>query len=89
MATYEIRRRYGVKCALNYLVADKLVLFASFADRFEEYALELPRFQAAIWNIFAHHELVVFLATLNVAFRRKIEALLLVDSSPNASVAKY
>lgn len=86
MATYEIRRRYGVKCALNYLVGDKLLTFSAFADESEEYALELPRLQSAIWNIFDHHELAVYISTLNASFRHKVQALLLLECSPNASI---
>jgi hypothetical protein len=47
-ATDTIRRRFGVKSALDYLIAEKLVNFAAAADHDPEFAEELPRFQAAV-----------------------------------------
>jgi hypothetical protein len=51
-ATRKIRERFGVKSALDYLVGEKLLNFASEAERSLEFAAELPRFQAAVWDIF-------------------------------------
>ena len=51
-ATPTIRERFGVKSALDYLVSEKLLSFAKAADQDPEFAAELPRFQAAVWEIF-------------------------------------
>jgi len=48
-ATRTIRERFGVKNA--YLVGEKLLTFARAADEDSEFAAELPRFQAAVWEI--------------------------------------
>src|SRR6202162_365903 len=56
-ATRGIKRRFGVKSALDYLIAEKLMDFANAAARHAEFAAELPRFQAAVWNIFNPYEL--------------------------------
>lgn len=45
-ATRVIRRRFGVKSALDYLVGEKLVRFAQERDRCPEFAREFPRFLA-------------------------------------------
>ena len=43
-ATNEIKLRYGVKAAFDYLVAEKLLNFADAATGRPEFARELPRF---------------------------------------------
>ena len=48
-ATYEIKERFGIKSALDYLVGEKLLTFAHEANIDPEFAAELPRFQAAVW----------------------------------------
>jgi hypothetical protein len=49
-ATRTIRERFGVKSALDYLVGEKLLNFASGAERSLEFVAELPRFRAAVWD---------------------------------------
>jgi hypothetical protein len=51
-ATRKIRRRFGVKSALDYLIGEKLVRFAQEAERRPEFAKEFPRFLAAVWQAF-------------------------------------
>ena len=51
-ATRTIRRRSGLKNALNYLVSEKLLNFAGAVERHSEFAAELPTFQAAVWEVF-------------------------------------
>jgi hypothetical protein len=46
--TKAIRRRFGAESALDYLIGEKLVIFAETAERRPEFANELPRFLAAI-----------------------------------------
>jgi hypothetical protein len=80
-ATRTIRRRFGVKSALDYLVGEKLLNFAEEADRHPEFAAELPRFQAAVWDVFNRYELTGYLATLKPVTRKKLQKLLYVNCS--------
>ncbi len=83
-ATRAIRRRFGVKSALDYLLGEKLLSFADQADRHPEFAAELPRFQAAVWDIFNRYELTGYLATLKPVTRKKLQKLLYIDGSGRA-----
>jgi hypothetical protein len=75
-----IRERFGVENALNYLVGEKLVNFAKAADQDPDFAAELPRFQAAVWEIFNPYELRGYVASLKPAARKKLQKLLYVSS---------
>src|SRR5664279_5005490 len=44
-ATRTIRRRFGLKNALDYLVSEKLLSFAEAAERHSEFALSFPDFR--------------------------------------------
>jgi len=77
-ATRTIRERFGVKNALDYLVGEKLLTLA--ADEDSEFAAELPRFQAAVWEIFNPYELRGYVASLRPAARKKLQKLLYVSS---------
>jgi hypothetical protein len=59
-----IKRRFGVKSALDYLIGEKMTNFADAAEGHPAFAAELPRFQAAVWNIFNPYELVGYLRSL-------------------------
>jgi len=50
-ATRAIKRRFGAKDALDYLVAEKLRMFANAAKHDAAFARELPRFLAAALNL--------------------------------------
>jgi len=41
-AANEIKRRYGLRAAFDYLVAEKLLNFADAATTYPEFARELP-----------------------------------------------
>jgi hypothetical protein len=56
-ATRGIRRRFGAKSALDYLIGEKLIRFAEAAEQHPEFAKELPLFLAAIWRTFNEYEL--------------------------------
>lgn len=75
-ATPAIRRRFGVKSALDYLIAEKLVAFAAEADKWPEYAKELPRFQAAVWKTFNPYEIAGYLQSLKPKQRITLRKLL-------------
>ena len=80
-ATPTIRERFGVKSALDYLVGEKLLSFAKAADQDPEFAAELPRFQAAVWEIFNPYELRGYVASVKPSVRRKtLQKLLYVSS---------
>ena len=56
-ATRTIRRRFGLKSALDYSVREKLLSFSDAAEQHPEFAAELPRFQSAVWEVFHPFEL--------------------------------
>jgi hypothetical protein len=76
----EIRERFGVKSALDYLVGQKLLNFAEAADEDPDFAAELPRFQAAVWEIFNPYELRGYVASLKPTARKRLQKLLYVSS---------
>jgi phosphopantothenate synthetase len=78
-ATRGIKRRFGVESALDYLIGEKLMNFADAAQRHPEFAAELPRFQAAVWNIFNPYELAGYVSSVKASRRKKLQALLYVD----------
>jgi hypothetical protein len=77
-ATVTIRRRFGVKSALDYLISEKLTQFAEEAEKSPEFASELPRFQAAVWKIFNPYELAGYLQSLKPRERTRLRKLLYV-----------
>ena len=77
-ATKAIKRRFGAKSALDYLIGEKLLTFAKAAKADPDFAAELPKFLAAIWRVFNHYEVVGYVATRRPAARRVLRQLLLV-----------
>ena len=75
-ATKGIRRRFGAESALDYLIGEKLVMFAEEAERRPEFAKELPRFLAAIWQVFNQYELAGYIASQKPATRKQLRRLL-------------
>jgi hypothetical protein len=75
-ATRAIKRRFGVKNALDYLVAEKLRMFADAATHDAAFARELPRFLAAIWRVFNEYELAGYVASQKPKMRRQLRTLL-------------
>ena len=63
-ATHEIKLRYGVKAAFDYLVAEKLLNFADAATSRPEFASELPRFVACVRGLFTPQEMRTHLARI-------------------------
>lgn len=61
-AAQEIKRRYGLKAAFDYLVAEKLLNFASAASRHPEFARELPRFVSQVRRMFTPQEIRTHIA---------------------------
>lgn len=78
-ATTEIGRRFGAKSALDYLIGEKLTLFADTAEGRQEFARELPKFLAAIWRIFNQYEIVGYVASQKPVTRKRLCKLLFVN----------
>ena len=83
-ATRSIKRRFGVKSTLDYLVGEKLLNFAAAAEHHPEFAAELPRFQAAVWKVFNPYELAGYLTSLKPSTRKKLQNLLYVNCGPRS-----
>jgi hypothetical protein len=75
-ATRRIRRKFGVKSALDYLIGEKLIHFAQEADRDSGFARELPRFLATVWQTFNEYELAGYVASTKPAVRTRLRTLL-------------
>jgi hypothetical protein len=63
-AAEDIRRRYGLTAAFDYVVAEKLLMFAEAAARRPEFARELPRFVARVRALFTPEELQTQIARI-------------------------
>jgi hypothetical protein len=75
-ATKAIRRRFGAESALDYLIGEKLMMFADGATHDPRFARELPRFLAAVWELFNQYEIAGYLASRKPAMRRRLQGLL-------------
>jgi hypothetical protein len=75
-ATKGIKRRFGVKSALDYLIREKLLNFADAAEERPEFARELPRFLAEVWRIFNQYEIAGYVASLKPRQRKRLRTLL-------------
>ena len=75
-ATKGIKRRFGVKSALDYLIREKLLNFAEAAEQRPEFARELPRFLAEVWRIFNQYEIAGYVASLKPKQRKRLRNLL-------------
>jgi hypothetical protein len=75
-AARAIKRRFGVKAALDYLVSEKLRMFEGAARHDAAFARELPRFLAAIWRVFNEYELAGYVVMQKPTVRRQLRALL-------------
>lgn len=75
-ATKGIKRSFGAESALNYLIGEKLIRFAEAAEDCPEFAKELPRFLAAIWQVFNQYEIAGYIATQKPAKRKQLRTLL-------------
>jgi hypothetical protein len=75
-ATKGIKRRFGAKSALDYLIREKLLNFAEAAEQRPEFARELPRFLAEVWRIFNQYEIAGYVASLKPKPRKTLRSLL-------------
>ena len=75
-ATKAIKRRFGAKSALDYLIGEKLIAFADAARDHPTFAKELPRFLAAIWQMFNEYEIAGYVASRRPMARKRLRQLL-------------
>ena len=75
-ATKTIKRRFGAKSALDYLIGEKLLTFAGAAEEYPEFAKELPKFLAAVWRVFNEYEVAGYVASQKPKARRALQRLL-------------
>ncbi len=60
-ATKDIRDRFGMKSALDYLIGEKLFHFVQAAEQHPEFATELPAFLAEIARLFKPEQIREYL----------------------------
>ena len=91
-AAQDIKLRYGLKAAFDYVVAEKLLNFASAAADHPEFAQELPRFVSQIRSMFTPQEIRTHLARIEQEQRDKSigidEDVGLIPVSPVAAAAR-
>ncbi len=75
-ATKAIKRRFGAKSALDYLIGEKLITFADAARDHPLFAKELPRFMAAIWQVFNEYEIAGYVHSRRPLARKRLRQLL-------------
>jgi len=63
-AAHNIKLRYGLKAAFDYVVAEKLLNFANAAADHPEFAGELPRFVARVRQMFTPAEMRTHIARM-------------------------
>lgn len=74
-----IKRRFGARSALDYLIGEKLLAFADAAEDHAEFAAELPRFLSGIYRVFNQYEIAGYVASRKPAARKTLKQLLLTD----------
>jgi DNA-binding SARP family transcriptional activator len=65
-AVRDIQTRFGLKAAFDYVVAEKLLDFASAAADHPEFARELPRFVAEVRRMFTPDEISTHIARVEL-----------------------
>jgi hypothetical protein len=75
-ATKGIKRRFGARSALDYLIGEKLPTFADAAEHDSGFARELPRFLAAVGRVFNEFELAGYVASQRPRVRKRLRRLL-------------
>ena len=70
-AARDIKLRYGLKAAFDYLVTEKLLSFADAATDHSEFARELPRFVSEVRQMFTPEEIRSHIARVEREQREK------------------
>jgi hypothetical protein len=63
-AAQDIKLRYGLKAAFDYLVGEKLMNFADAASQHPQFARELPRFVSRVRRMFTPPEIRTHIARI-------------------------
>jgi hypothetical protein len=63
-AAEDIRERFGLSAAIEYLVGEKFLNFFRASDRSPDFAAELPSFVARVQEIFEPYELIGYFGEL-------------------------
>ena len=63
-ATEDIRERFGLESALDYLIGEKIFSFVMASERDPDFAAELPAFIAEIRRLFTAQEIHPYLDSL-------------------------
>src|ERR1700693_709548 len=74
-AAQDIKRRYDLKAAFDYVVAEKLLNFASAAADRPEFARELPRFVSEVRRLFTSEEIRTHIARVEREHHEKDAAV--------------
>jgi hypothetical protein len=72
-AAQDIKLRYGLKAAFDYVVAEKLLNFASAASKHPEFARDLPRFVSQVRLMFTPQEIRTHIARIEREQNDKID----------------
>jgi hypothetical protein len=94
VAARSVRAQHGILSALDYLVGEKLLIYAETAVKTPEFARELPRFIAEVRDIFSGEEIGHYLSHLERMAAIEGEQVgnqdddELFDDSPDQRVAK-
>jgi hypothetical protein len=70
-AARDIRTRYGLTAALDYLITEKLLNFAEAAADHPEFARELPQFVSQVRRIFTAEEIRAHVGRLEHEFAER------------------
>src|ERR1035441_2299349 len=91
-AARDIKQRFGLKAAFDYVVAEKLLNFAGAASEHPEFARALPRFVSEVRRMFTAGEIRTHIARVEREQRKKdadfAEADELIPESPTAAVER-
>jgi hypothetical protein len=61
VAARSVRAQHGILSALDYLIGEKLLIYAETATTRPEFAREMPRFVAEVRKIFSGEEIARYL----------------------------
>jgi hypothetical protein len=71
-----IKRRFGAKSALDYLIGEKVITFADATRDHPAFAKEFPKFLAAVWRVFNEYEIAGYVASRKPRVRKALRQLL-------------
>ena len=75
-AAENVRGRFGLKAAFDYIVGEKLLNFAEASFRHRTFAQELPRFVSEVRRMFTSEEIAAQLTRIERELNEKNEDIL-------------